>query len=213
MGDIFFGAPPDTWDQWTHQAEEKLLQATGTDATGNQGRGAALKLARQRISRPQAGSQAVGTNLYMHRLRLRIAQHDRLLTFESRSSSLAEVSHLRHILLRAGYPTQKERDLLGRWLQAIPKRRQKGWLDWAAQQLARSGAELCKWAQRHKPEDHLTTLSPAPSRGMFRHFTNASPKPRMNGPNCGKEGSRGAVPSLTSYSPFRATKCDMHSNP
>lgn len=67
----FFGAPPDTWDQWTHQAEGKLLLATHTADTGNQGRGAPLKLARQRISRPQAGSTSVGVNSHMHRLRLR----------------------------------------------------------------------------------------------------------------------------------------------
>ena len=160
--ETFFGTPPSDWAEWTHQAEELLLRATGVSPTGNQGRGTTLKLSRQRISRPQAGAQAVGTNMHMSRLRLRVAQHDRLLLLEQRRSTLAEVHHLRHILHRNGYPTQADRDLLERWLQAVPKRRQKGWLDWVAQQLGRSGGKLYKWAQRRKAEDNLTTLSPAP---------------------------------------------------
>ena len=134
----FFGAPPSDWVQWTHQAEAKLLQATGLDPKGNQGRGTTLKLSRQRISRPQAGPQAVGTNIHMSRMRLRIAQHDRLLTLERRCSPLAEVAHLRYILLRTGYPTQEERPtgaLAAGHPQTPPKRlarlgRPTAWPQW-----------------------------------------------------------------------------------
>ena len=124
--EAYFGTPPSEWDHWARQAEALLLSAVGVDPKGNQGRGTALKLSRQRISRPQAGGQAIGLNIHVSRLRLRVAQRDRLLVLVQRHSNVPEVVHLRRKLRTSGYPTQEDRALLDRWLQAISKRRQKG---------------------------------------------------------------------------------------
>ena len=141
------------------------MEATGTPETGNLGRGTTLKVARQRISRPHAGPQGVGTNVTMQRLRLRIAQHDRLRTLEGRGSSLPEVNHLRRHLTLHGWPTDAERHLLDRWLHVLTLQRTKSWQHWVNQQLGRSGGKLYKWSQRAAAEDQLTTLTPAPPPG------------------------------------------------
>ena len=162
-----FGPPPPTWEQRTRKAERKLLQATQSESTGNQVRGALRRLARQRRSRPQAGITAVGVNSSMHRLRLRIAQHARLLTLEARSASHHGVHRLRCLLTRQGYPTQEDRTFLDRWLQALVEQHQRAW---AAKQLGRSGGKIYTWAPRATAEDNLTTRQPAPQgRGPTLH--------------------------------------------
>ena len=208
----FFGDPPSTWDHWTRQAEDTVLLATDTEARGNRGRGAIITIARQRISRPQVGPTSVGINLHMHRLRLRIAQHDRLLTLESRGATHTEAQHLRRILLTTGYPTQQDRDLLLAGSRPFQNDGRKTGSTGPLNNSAAVAANFTNGRSEPGPKTTSPLLLPPP-RGRNKRSTSDWKRPPLNGPNYGKEALRGGTLLRPLSHPSQGKRCDAPLRP
>lgn len=113
----------------------------------------------QRLPRPQAGTDGMGSNARIALLSRREARRVRLAALEAAGEGdRNEACALRAKLGEAIAATDFEREELRGWRASAEAVRGAKWREYIAAQMQRSGGELHKWAQRKYREPGLTGL-------------------------------------------------------